>query len=72
MSDKKERGEELAPKKAKSTRIRKNVCGNRVRLSLRLDPELRQQLMILCDSLHISANSYVTGLIEIDLQSRKK
>lgn len=59
-------------KKIPTTRIRQSIYGRRVMVSLRLTPELRQSLMALCDELHLSANMYITNLIEKDLKSRKK
>ncbi len=59
-------------KNPKTTRIRKNIYGKRLVVSLRLAPSLRDRMMGVCDRLNISANAYVTKLIEADLKARNK
>jgi hypothetical protein len=53
-------------------RIRGKIYKPRVTVTLRLDPDLHIRLMELCDEQSISANGYMTSLIETDLKKRKK
>ncbi len=53
-------------------RLRTRNYGDRRTVSLRMDPELHERMMDLCDDLKIPANTYISGLIETDLKKRKK
>jgi hypothetical protein len=53
-------------------RRRARIYADRRTVSLRLDPELHQRMMNLCDDLQTPANSYISGLIEGDLKKRKR
>jgi hypothetical protein len=53
-------------------RRRARIYAERRTVSLRLEPELHQRMMNLCDDLQTPANTYVSGLIEGDLKKRKR
>mgnify|MGYP006321609429 FL=1 len=53
-------------------RRRARIYAQRRPVSLRLEPELHQRMMNLCDDLQTPANTYVSGLIEGDLKKRKR
>jgi predicted HicB family RNase H-like nuclease len=53
-------------------RRRARIYAERRTVSLRLEPELHQRMMNLCDDLQTPANTYISGLIESDLKKRKK
>lgn len=53
-------------------RRRARIYAERRTVSLRLEPELHQRMMNLCDELQTPANTYITGLIESDLKKRKR
>lgn len=53
-------------------RIRSHIYGKRQTVSVRMDPDLHQRMMGLCDDLAVPANTYIIGLIEADLKKRKK
>ena len=53
-------------------RRRTRIYGDRRTISLRMDPDLHERMMHLCDYLKIPANAYISGLIENDLKKRKK
>ena len=53
-------------------RRRTRNYGDRRTVSLRMDPDLHERMMDLCDDLKIPANTYISGLIESDLKIRKK
>lgn len=55
-----------------SKRRRAKIYADRVTVSLRIDPDLHQRMMDLCDELKTPANTYLLGLIESDLKKRKK
>lgn len=55
-----------------SKRRRTKIYADRVTVSLRIDPELHQRMMDLCDELKTPANTYILGLIESDLKKKKK
>lgn len=55
-----------------SKRRRTRNYGDRRTVSLRMDPELHERMMDLCDELKIPANTYISGLIENDLKKRKR
>jgi predicted HicB family RNase H-like nuclease len=55
-----------------SRRRRVRTYGDRRTLSLRIDPDLHERLIDLCDELRIPANTYISGLIDSDLKRRKK
>ncbi|MES7472752.1 hypothetical protein U6K92_12530 [Cutibacterium acnes] len=55
-----------------SKRIRSHIYGERRTVSLRMEPDLHQRMMALCDELSLPANTYIIGLIEADLKKRKK
>ena len=54
-----------------SKRRRTRIYSDRVTVSLRMAPELRQRMMDLCDELQTPANTYILGLIESDLKKKK-
>lgn len=53
-------------------RVRSRIYGERHNVSLRMSPDLRNRIMVLCDELNIPANTYIVGLVEADLKRRKK
>lgn len=53
-------------------RMRGQIYGNRITVSLRMESELHERLMSLCDELNKPANSHINELIEADLKKRKK
>lgn len=55
-----------------STRRRAKIYQTRRTVSLRLEPELHQRMMDLCDELRTPANTYIAALIASDLKKRKK
>lgn len=55
-----------------SKRRRTRIYHDRRTVSLRMDPELHQRMMDLCDELKTPANTYILALIENDLKKRKK
>lgn len=55
-----------------SKRRRPRVYGDRRTVSLRMDPDLHERMMDLCDELKTPANTYIQGLIETDLKKRKR
>lgn len=55
-----------------SKRLRSHIYGDRRTVSLRMDPDLHQRMMALCDELATPANTYIGGLIEADLKRRKR
>ncbi len=55
-----------------SKRRRTRNYGDRRTVSLRMDPELHERMMDLCDDMKIPANTYISGLIANDLKKRKK
>lgn len=57
--------------KPKTTRIRKKVYGERITVSLRLEPAVHKALMRLCTKEELIANKYITSLIERDLIDKK-
>lgn len=70
MTDLKDDEKKAEGKAAK--RMRTHIYGDRVTVSLRMEPELHERMMHLCDELRSPANSYINGLIEADLKKRKK
>lgn len=55
-----------------SKRRRARIYAERITVSLRLEPELHQRMMDLCDSLQKPANTYINELIVSDLKKRKR
>ena len=70
MTDRKDAEKSADEQGAKRRRTRN--YGDRRTVSLRMDPELHERMMDLCDDLKIPANTYISGLIETDLKKRKK
>ncbi len=69
MTDSNDTGHEKSAK-GRSKRLRTHIYGERVTVSLRMDPLLHERMMDLCDELATPANTYVVGLIEADLKKR--
>jgi predicted HicB family RNase H-like nuclease len=53
-------------------RRRARIFGERITVSVRMDPSLHERLMDLCDIMKIPANTYIVNLIEADIKKRKK
>lgn len=70
MTDRKD-AEKSADEQGVKRRRTRNY-GDRRTVSLRMDPDLHERMMDLCDDLKIPANTYISGLIENDLKKRKK
>jgi predicted HicB family RNase H-like nuclease len=56
----------------KLSRTRGKIHGPRVIVSLRLAPDLHDKLMQHCVEQSISANAYITGLLDANLKTRTK
>lgn len=56
--------------KSKPTRIRQKVYGERITVSLRLEPAVHKALMRYCTKEQLIANKYVTALLEQDLADK--
>lgn len=52
-------------------RIRGPIFGKRLTVSVRMEPELHEKMMDLCDVLSTPANAYIIKLIQKDLLARK-
>ncbi|MCW5323689.1 hypothetical protein D5039_21850 [Verminephrobacter aporrectodeae subsp. tuberculatae] len=53
-------------------RRRTRIYRDRRTVSLRMEPDLHERMMGLCDDMRIPANTYISGLIGNDLKKRKK
>ncbi|CAJ0903086.1 hypothetical protein R20233_04884 [Ralstonia sp. LMG 32965] len=70
MTDPKDAGKSAEGQGSKRRRTR--IYADRRTVSLRMDPELHERMMDLCDELKTPANTYLLGLIEADLKKRKR
>lgn len=65
-------GQKIESRVRRTTRIRGPIHGKRRLVTVRMEPELHERMMGLCDDLHIAANTYIINLIEDNLRRRKK
>lgn len=53
-------------------RRRAKIYGERRTVSIRIEPELHEQMLELCDLRTISVNNYIVGLVSNDVKKQKK